>query len=372
MGKRLNYIDGIKGIACIGVMAFHYKMVFCNVFWGIDYLSEKVDIVNNGLFYVRIFFVISAFLIAKSLYSNINVEKISDIIIKRYLRLSLPIFIVTLMIWFLMQTDIFSNNLYSTSINTIDNINCYQTKENILSVFTTSFCTTIFNNDSTFNGTFWMISRMFWGDLLAIGIVTLTYKKSKLKKIIFFVAIVLSLLLNNDYISFVLGTKLAYDLINNDKRKKLLNNILCIFGVVLGLLLVEFNGYIIEITNNNIDYDFFLNNIGFYYAISATFILKSIINSNILQKIFSLKLFTKIGSVSYYVYLIHFPIICSISRLIFKNIYRSENFVFIARVVFIITLILVMLVSLFLTKFYDRLCNRLTSSILKHKNMTVE
>lgn len=61
------------------------------------------------------------------------------------------------------------------------------------------------------------------------------------------------------------------------------------------------------------------------YVIAAILILYGIIRSDILQKLYSNRLFKYLGINSFYIYLIHIPLIYSINALIFVRLYNTLN-----------------------------------------------
>ena len=45
VNRRLTYVDGIKGMACIGVLTYHYYASFCQQVTGINFDSSTIDLV---------------------------------------------------------------------------------------------------------------------------------------------------------------------------------------------------------------------------------------------------------------------------------------------------------------------------------------
>lgn len=374
MKERLKYIDGIKGIACILVMAYHYHALFGYTFWGTDFLADKLDIVYNGAFYVRFFFVMSAFLLGVSFYRNVSVEKIKLTIVKRYLRLSLPVFGVSLLIWIMERIGCFYNTQIGSFVTDVDILNSFQTKHSILDIFTLPFIKTIFRGECSFNNNFWMMTCLFWGNLLVIGIILLTKSRNRMVKYIFALLILFSLILNDNYFPFIAGTILAYQYTspsrtNVTEKGNIINSFLYFLLLFSGVVLVEAKGYIAILYNKLELSQFeelnFLANGNFYNVIAIFMITTAVIHLRLVQKILSFRLFTFLGNISYYVFLIHWPTICSLScglYLLFKD---AANYATVVRGIFGITLLVVIIVSAFLQRTYEKGCEVLINYTVK-------
>lgn len=61
------------------------------------------------------------------------------------------------------------------------------------------------------------------------------------------------------------------------------------------------------------------------YVIAATLVLYGMLKSDILQKIYSNKLFKYLGENSFYIYLVHIPLIYSLNAWLFVRLYNALN-----------------------------------------------
>ena len=110
--KRLKWLDGLKGLACMGVFTHHFMLgLFPSSYYGEDampklsgaldyYLSfSPFSVVINGNFWVHLFILISAFLPAYRLMQTKEEDfrsKASTTLLRRYPRLALPIFVFSM------------------------------------------------------------------------------------------------------------------------------------------------------------------------------------------------------------------------------------------------------------------------------------
>ena len=103
--RRLQHLNGLRGIAALIVVVFHYLSAFvpeltpdqtANPYWLAD---TPLAVLFNGLFAVIVFFVLSGFVVSKSAHSS---SPLPFKIVLRYLRLTIPMLVSVLIAWLLL------------------------------------------------------------------------------------------------------------------------------------------------------------------------------------------------------------------------------------------------------------------------------
>ncbi len=103
---RIESLDGLRGLAAVAVVAFHFFSAFApramgepglDAAWWVD---TPINALFNGNFAVHVFFVLSAFVLSASSFAP-RTHLARDLII-RYLRLALPATVSVLIAWGLL------------------------------------------------------------------------------------------------------------------------------------------------------------------------------------------------------------------------------------------------------------------------------
>jgi peptidoglycan/LPS O-acetylase OafA/YrhL len=103
--RRLHHLDGLRGIAALSVVVFHYLAAFvptltpdetANPHWLAD---TPLAVLFNGPFAVVVFFVLSGFVVSKAAHRR---EPLPLAIALRYLRLTIPMLASILVAWCLL------------------------------------------------------------------------------------------------------------------------------------------------------------------------------------------------------------------------------------------------------------------------------
>jgi peptidoglycan/LPS O-acetylase OafA/YrhL len=104
--RRVNHLDGLRGIAALTVVVYHYLAAFvpaltpiqtANPYWLSD---TPVAVLFNGPFAVVVFFVLSGFVLSKAAHRN---DPLPLTVGLRYLRLTLPMLASVLVAWLLLS-----------------------------------------------------------------------------------------------------------------------------------------------------------------------------------------------------------------------------------------------------------------------------
>lgn len=324
--NRFTFIDGLKGIACLGVFTHHFLLSYFPASYfgnearimtesGIDAkLSyEPYGFFTNGSFWVCTFLFLSAFLLSNKIFrlkekENSNpFSSLSSILMKRYVRLMVPTALVAIFHFFLIEL------LVATKLN-------YISTGNILSFPKLLFHSIVsiwIQIDTSVIGHFWMMHYLLFGSYLAI-LLALAVRPAKTMKEYFSMQGVLlfataALGFKNRYlIGILLGVMLCYELhygkIISYLQEKWLGRVL---GVLLLLAGLFFGAYPSYVKPENIyrifnaysfrDPDAFItfHCLGAFCLVASFFLLKS------LARLFSTRFFQYIGRLSFSIYLIH-------------------------------------------------------------------
>lgn len=168
--ERLDYIDGLKGMAAVFVVFCHLACVFSPGLYFIDqattkfervWLQTPLNILTNGNFSVQFFFVVSGFLITKKAYEGRAVSNhlpISNYL--KYLKIVLPGILLAALLMFLNAMK----HLQAFSIDpTLAFVKDYNNFVPTLTKLICDIFVFVYIKNSVFDGPFWTIKIEFWG-----------------------------------------------------------------------------------------------------------------------------------------------------------------------------------------------------------------
>lgn len=107
-GKRIEYLDGLRGIAILGICLSHFLIPPKPGFFSFDYALANPLIYNFGAMRVPLFFIISGFVISLTIK---NCSSIWEFGKRRWLRLFPSVFLISFII--LWMQPLFPNNEYT-------------------------------------------------------------------------------------------------------------------------------------------------------------------------------------------------------------------------------------------------------------------
>ena len=373
MTKRITWIDGLRGIACIGVFIHHFFLSFYpGVFFGeesVSHVSGKLDykLGQNpistffcGEYMVCIFLLVSGLVVSYQMQQIEEKEKVSDFILKRYPKLSLPLFCVSLLVWGMLHLGIFSNIGISKMTGSVWLGDYYQGTQTLRDVVVCSFLLVWFVMDNRFSNVFWMLKILFFGSILSALLGQMAWGKNKKMYIVYGVAAVISFQFQNMYLLFVMGSFLSYFMIQNHKLKHQK-----IWGGLCLLLGLFFGGFPTKVIPNGI-YEVFIPimsgkiNAQFLHMIAAFFTLIGIYYLEWIQKLLNRKSCQFMGKISYSFFLLHIPIMFSFSTWLFGIILNLTNqYFFASLVVVLISFIVTTGFSYCFYRFIEKPCYRL-------------
>ena len=306
--KRIIWIDYFKIFACIMVFVGHYYNAFysfCNILPNLNHyvvvFFEKFPApFLDGNFWVCVFCILSGYLSSKKNISSM--KQLSLECILRYFRFLIPLLFVNISVYLVNIVFGFK----STELSLLYNNNWLGSFfKNITLIGALKNTITL---GSQLNGPLWMIRPLFLGNIL---ILCANYMKNKLKN-----HTIIKIILLSTSLLITIFVASNYELF------------LYTFVTLLGLIISHITNRI-KIRYNYLFLLFWLIFIHIFYTIPLA---QSIIRINGLSLlntlsafIFVLTLFfckdmdslkknkLDLGSISFYIYLIHWPIICSLS-----------------------------------------------------------
>ncbi len=325
--NRIQYIDGIRGMAALMVVFYHYLLSFYPGFFQFEpqYVHTNnniehtialtpVSIFYNASFAISLFFVISGYALSYHYFISKDTEYLRSSVIRRYFRLEVPILFSVLVSYILLKTGAYTNifiaNTYTKS-SWFGHL--WNMEPDFFAALKEGLYSSLFTGGTRpYNNVLWTMIIEFIGSMLVFAILALFGNSSKR----FLVYGILIILLHADYIpAFIAGLALC-DYYHSEERK-----VAPKISVLLVFLLSLYMGSYQAFEQQNIWSIFnFINwaDKTFPYIIGASLFVYTVINSEWLKRFFSSPPLQFLGKISFSLYLIHLLIIGSLACYLFN------------------------------------------------------
>ena len=245
--KRLNYIDGLKGWCAVSICIMHFLLMFgIDGFIGWSCLPEAAQhpfeyyfkwfpysIITNNSFPLYIFFALISFIVSYTFLKNKNEDKLKQKIVMRYFRLMPLVLIACIVTYLFLEFKLFPlNEFYNTTGNTWG-LALIQNEFTFPEALKIGLFTTFFERTHLVSP-FWCMFYIFLGSQLSF-IMLLIYTKIKNKVFFFGSAIVMFFIVDQTYLSFIIGLIAGIIAAEEHSLSKTKGALLVLAGCIFGL-----------------------------------------------------------------------------------------------------------------------------------------
>jgi peptidoglycan/LPS O-acetylase OafA/YrhL len=338
MTEKITYLDGLRGIAAINVMIMHFFIALAPAMIYGDQLpshlgnlehvfsSTPLGLIGAGNFSVCIFFVLSGYVLTQKFFKIRDKSIIISSVVRRYVRLFIPVLASIVLSFLLLSTGLFHYYIEAVMISAGSSSTNYWTNywtfsPSIIDALKQAMWGSFFvGGEISYNPVLWTMKIEFYGSMLVFAIAFL-FGSQRSRWTIYFAAAMF--FFNTYYLAFIIGMVFADTFNSRMSPFKTSNNMILSIILILGLFLGSYPVY--NVTHDSL-YGF-LNN-GFfqtpkitYHISGAGMIMYVLMNSRLLQNIFSYPVSVFLGKISYSLYLVHFLVISSFTSALFLFLY---------------------------------------------------
>jgi peptidoglycan/LPS O-acetylase OafA/YrhL len=337
---RLHYLDGLRGVLAVIVFVHHYfYMFYPELIFGGSYSTfihsgpfsffkimalTPVNILFNPGMAIHFFFLLSGYVQTRTYFLQPDIRFLQKSLIKRYLRLALPVLAVVLMVYlfhrfYLIRKDLIPvNELNAGWVKSLlpNNLNILKViREGLFHCF---------RGNSRYYQILWTMPTELVNSFVVLGLLLIFHGLRYRRALFILIALVQLIFLQEYYsVAFVTGMILADLEVNSGRFRQLFSQPLVHFSCLgLGLYFgsYPFTGYQNAAANS------VYAPISFFevyphvisYLTGVIFLFCFLLFSAPVQSLLSKKLFRFFGEISYMFYLVHFLLLLSISPVLYN------------------------------------------------------
>lgn len=381
--KRMKWIDGLRGIACGWIFVHHFLLFFYPAtYWGLDATTHTPKAFHwdamlaqspfacliNGNFWVCVFLTVSGLVLSNYVFSH-SASQVADSMLKRYFRLSLPVFVLSAIVFFMMKWNLFREMAKAAAMTGSPSLlTLYATKASFLEVVLDSFINVWFVGDQTFSGAFWMLSALFIGSYVSYILALIAKERRFLWG---YVGIIVILgLLDSLVVCAAVGGLLAYGMKHIGHPGKGLKWISALVGILFLVVGLFLGGYPTGVTPDNV-YRLLpklppaFTSYQIWHVLGAGAFLLGLSMIPALQSLLETRAFQFFGKISFSFYLVHLPLLCAFSIPLFIwFIELGIAYTLSAFIAFLVSFAMSVLAAWLFWLLVEQNCNRITAMIL--------
>lgn len=309
--NRDSHLDGLRGIAALSVAVLHFFRAFNN-----DFLSPNNPLNNtlisalwNGHFAVTVFFSLSGLLFLRKFY-GIDLPSCLRAAAKRYLRLAIPIFALSIIALGLHAFGLFQNVAAASKSGSDWLVKWYRFEPDIRLALAEPLVLAFVSFDAklSYNTNLWTISYELFGVFVVIAFGFSSRFLSKPWQLLI-IALLLAVAFRSRYFDFFLGAALALFLLHRPLE-------LPMWGGLALIAISSFGARLLQLPSLPIPI------IHLAYPLASVALILAIDTCRPLRSLLSQKVFTFLGRISFGVYLIHMLMLCSVASSVYL---RTES-----------------------------------------------
>ena len=370
--NREYWLDRVKGIACVIVFLNHFFLTFGYTCLGLNkvVLQRPFSVLVNGNYAVCLFLLISAYVISVPIYRQKDFGKVQQTMFKRYPRLMLPVFFSSVISYMLYTRGGYFNQEAGVALGNQWLMGKYTEPLTFKNLFLTSLIKVWWNGDASFNAPFWMLQILFFGTFLAVIVTMITATEKRYGGIILAMLALIYTYLKSFYLCFILGTLLAYLKCRTNfwekwKQSKIVLgiNIILLIGA---FCLPGYSSIVIKVMAYIFPENTFVCNGSFYNIVGSFLLIFSLMGMERVKECFEKsKILNAVSQISFSIYLVHWPIVCSLSCFLYLKLQEmniEKNIV--CTIIFVITVIVVAIVAKIFNELVEKkICDRAVAKI---------
>lgn len=317
---RKDFLDGIRGWAALIVVLGHimtYFLARALPALNTPYLSFATD----GTLAVYVFFVVSGFALSTEFIEKRDSRILTSLALRRYVRLTIPIFCATLIAFALMKSGAMMNLAASQIVGSSDWLGqFYDFSPSFLGMLRFAFWDVYFayQTSTSYNPVLWTMSIELAGSALVFALLALFGIKN-LRFIVYAISAVVLSLLVSPLLAFVLGMILA-DLFNSKRLQRMrITPAALVFSIAAFVISVLFSTFCRDLYPD----PRILSWIAFV-------LVAGIVACKRVTRLLEGDISRFLGKISFPLYLTHLPIICSFSAWLYITLTNNGNAPYIA------------------------------------------
>lgn len=357
--KKLDYIDGLKGIGALMVYLCHFVFAFyyaaytllpehVNTKTGVEILIGKtpLNFLYNGNGAVCLFLVFSGFVLCLSYFRTRDRARLKAGARKRYFRLMPVILAVNVLIFILMYLGLYRNAetaVITKSVPWFQGFNRFE--PSFFGMLYESLLGCFVRGSNDYNGVLWTIPYLFWGALL-VYLAAYLVGENPLRYAAYGVMILAALKTDVYFTGIFLGFVLCDFFCTQERLVRLYRRfrLIPLMVFLLGFYLTSYPSIGTELPGTI--YGILPAAYTVIYHIAGAFLLTAgVLGCDRLQRFFSGKPFLYLGKISYSLYLLHFPVIATFSCWFFLEFYGKMSYGLTVGIDFLLTTLLVLALS---------------------------
>lgn len=350
---KIQYIQGLKGLAMLIVVMMHFYLVF-NPAFSYKMESFPTHILVNGNLAVCMFLLLSGFVISKGTSKFTSFDIVKGALLKRYFRILFPTSIVVIAAYIMYLTQVMH---IQEIAQVLDNsrIEEYYTGMTVRKFLECLLFVPLGKNALLLPC--WMLIFIYMGTMLIylLHFATNNMKTLNMLLVLAIVAFVCRYVFSVHYCPIVIG--MAIEKLTSRYKFQHTTTYSLLGGVILlvGILLEHYSG---NLWKPMIDVN----------VVSSTLIFLGVMFCVPVSKILETRLFVYLGQISFSLFLVHWPIICSLSCWLFLSLPIADVQIRVVTIL-LITLITSLVVAHLYNKFVEpvaaKLCDRVVQKLIQ-------
>jgi peptidoglycan/LPS O-acetylase OafA/YrhL len=313
--SRLVFLDGVRGWASLMVVFSHLVACFLAITTP-SYRQLYFTFFCDGTLAVYIFFVLSGFALSIRFLQTGDARIPVELALRRYPRLTLPIFASSAIAFVLMKSNLFFNAAASIPAHSQNWLGTFYLFEpELLHFLKFSLYNVYFHYDiaRSYNQVLWTMSVEFFGSML-VFFLCLIYPYLRSRCVVLGILTAVMAMMNSPMLPFVLGMGIAQFFTGN-ARKRQEEGTMALLGSLL-LIAATMIYSVISLHGFPTVQDFAVRPTFLSTIFAAVFVFGISISSRV-RGFFSNALSRYLGSISFPLYLTHLLVICSFSSWLF-------------------------------------------------------